>query len=217
MFLSTSDGKKISAMVFEVEDPVGWIIYIHMMPSTKESWQKLGLEFKKLKYSGVAVDLRGHGESDSGPSGYENFTDEEHQNSLYDLEAAWEFLKSSGARPDATVLIGASIGANLALKFIAEKPEFKTAVLLSAGFNYKGVETVPLAKSLSPGQKVMLVSSRDDERTAGNNAEQNQALYNVLGEGVIKELKIYDHAGHGTQMLEREPELARLIVEFVNK
>lgn len=119
MFLKTIDNKKIAANLYKVENPKGWLILIHMMPAAKESWKKFAEEMRESGYESLAIDLRGHGESEGGPDGYQKFSDEEHQNGIYDLEAAWEFLKSAGAKPEKTALIGASIGANLALEFIA--------------------------------------------------------------------------------------------------
>ncbi len=38
--LIASDNVKIAANLFEVSRPKGWLILIHMMPATKESWDE---------------------------------------------------------------------------------------------------------------------------------------------------------------------------------
>ena len=53
-------------------------LLVHMMPATKESWGAFARVLEKQGYHVLAIDMRGHGESDGGPVGYKNFSDEEH-------------------------------------------------------------------------------------------------------------------------------------------
>lgn len=209
--LQTKDNKKIAALFYETKKPAGWIVYSHMMPATKESYASLASALLRRKYGGIAIDLRGHGESEGGPDGYKKFTDEEHQSSIYDLKAAVGFLGEKGALPQNTFFIGASIGANLSLLYLANNELHKKAVLLSAGLNYRGIKTDELISRLRPDQYVLLVSSKDD----GTNAEDNQKLFNLAPyrENVI--LKIFDTGGHGTHLIDHHPELIEEIAEFL--
>lgn len=211
VLLKTLDGQEIAATFYEAAEPKGAAVFTHMMPATKNSWADLAALFASRGYAGLAIDLRGHGESEGGPDGYKKFSDEDHQKSILDVDAAVKFLLGKGFAANQIILIGASIGANLALKYMGDHHDFKTAVLLSAGRDYRGVATEPSARSLPDGARVLLVSSRDD----GDNAEENEALVGAMSAGVLKQLKIYDRAGHGTTMLDRAPELAKLIVDFV--
>ena len=215
MYLITADNKKIAYDLYEVANPKGWLILTHMMPATKESWQDFASELQKLGYESVAIDLRGHGESDGGPNGYQKFSDAEHQASIKDLEAAWEFLKSRGATPDKTVLIGASIGANLSLQFLAENPEVSGGVLLSPG-NYKGIDSATLVKKLNEDQNLVFVASKKDERVSRNNADQNKQYY-LSASIKNKYLIIYEGAGHGTELfdLKNEFDLTAAILKFL--
>lgn len=215
--LITKDNKNIAANYYDISNPKGWIILLHMMPATKESWDDLAKKFQQTGYASIAIDLRGHGKSEGGPDGYKNFSDSEHQNSVYDVDAVVEFLKTKGAIAENTAFIGASIGANLSIQYLAEHSEFKTAVLLSAGFNYRGIEAAPFVKRLKPGQRVFFVSSEDDIRSGGNNAEQNRKLFEMTPEGVEKKLQIYKSGGHGTDLLGSIPELSGLIPQFVSR
>lgn len=215
IFLTTKDGIKIAADLYSVEPARGWLVLVHMMPVAKESYRELAERFQNLGYESIAIDLRGHGESDGGLKGYLNFSDVEHQKSILDLEATVDYLiESRGATPDKISFIGASIGANLSLQYISERSEFKTAILLSPGLNYRGIKTEPLVKNLKAGQKVFFVSSRDDPN-AENNVEENQKLYGLVPNGVEKEIKTYDIGGHGTDILEKQPELMSFIIEFI--
>lgn len=192
-----SDKQKIVAKLFFVEKPKGWLLLSHMMPAVKESWNEFAAEMRNFGYESLAIDLRGHGESEGGLNDYQNFSDAEHQASINDLEAGWEFLKSQGATPGKTTLIGASIGANLSLQFLVMHPEFKKGVLLSPGLNYHGIAAEPLIKELKNGQSIVLATSKDD----GNNADENQKLYGAAPKNLNKHLIIFEKGGHGTNLL----------------
>src|SRR3989344_4533312 len=98
--LTASDGKKISADFYPAKNPKGWLLLTHMMPATKESWGNFAKSMQESGYSNLAIDLRGHGESEGGPDGYQKFSDAEHQAGIRDLEVGWDFLKSRGAAPE---------------------------------------------------------------------------------------------------------------------
>lgn len=209
--LTAKDGKSISALYYKVLEPKYWTVYLHMMPETKESWSEIAEYLRKDGCAGLAIDLRGHGESDGGPDGYHKFSDEEHQASMLDLEAAIAFLLEKGASREKIVLVGASIGANLSLVYLGRHQECKTGVLFSPGLNYRGIETVSAVKNLMDGQKVFFIASRDD----GNNADQNQLLYDVITSGITKKIEIYETGGHGTSILKSHPELPEMIKTFL--
>ena len=220
IFLTTKDGVKIAANLYPVESPAGWIIFSHMMPAVKESWNDLAKRFQGASYEGIVIDLRGHGESISGgltrKLNYRNFSDAEHQKSILDLAAAADFLiQERKAAAGKISFVGASIGANMSLQYISERSEFKTAVLLSPGLDYRGVKTEPMVKKLSAGQKVFFVSAKDDVHSGGNNAEENQKLYDLTPQGVKKQIKIYETGGHGTDILNVQSELSDLIKDFI--
>ncbi len=212
IFLTTEDGVKIAADLYEVDSPRLWAVLVHMMPATKESYQELARKFQGLGYESIAIDLRGHGESDGGPDGYRDFSDQQHQKSALDLEAAADYLaKNRKATSDKIFFVGASIGANLSLRCVSEHPEFPTAVLLSAGSNYHGIKTEPLVENLKTGQKVFFVSGKDD----GNNAEENRTLYDLMPAGTQKKIQVYENGGHGTDILKNRPDLTELIIGFI--
>lgn len=213
---TTTDNVKIVANLFEVEKPKGWLILAHMMPATKESWNDFAKEMQGLGYESLAIDLRGHGESEGGPNGFADFTDAEHQASINDLEAGWEFLGSRGAAPEKTVVIGASIGANLVLQFLTEHLDVGGGVLLSPG-DYKGIDSGVLIKKLDADQKLLLVASKLDERAGGNNAESSQQYYDAASQVKNRNLIIYDGAGHGSDLfgLKDEYDLTAAIKQFL--
>lgn len=219
LHLTTSDSVKIAANYFPVDlrkypNPRGWVVFLHMMPATKESWNTLAERFCREGYAGIAIDLRGHGASDGGPQGYMDFSDAEHQDSVRDIDAAVDFLKGIGARDERINFVGASIGANLALQYIAHHRAFKKAVLLSPGLDYHGIATKPMVKELAEDKQVFLIGSLDDDRVPDNAADVEE-LRNAVPQGVVVKKELVAIGGHGTAVLSRHPELIEEIITFI--
>lgn len=219
LHLTTTDAVSIAANYFSVDpqkypNPKGWVVFLHMMPATKESWNPLAEHLRQKGYSGLAIDLRGHGASNGGPDGFREFSDAEHQDSVRDVDAAIDLLKGMGAREDRIILIGASIGANLALQHVAHHSELKTCVLFSPGLDYHGVATKPAMESLALDKRVLIIGSRDDDRAVGN-ADDIETLWQSVPSGVDIKKEVVDTGGHGTAILSQHPELIETITTFI--
>ncbi|MBI5420901.1 MAG: alpha/beta fold hydrolase [Parcubacteria group bacterium] len=214
--IQTSDGVGIIGDYYvpSAGSPRG-ILLVHMMPVTRESWKLLAKRLQSSGYHVLAIDLRGHGGSPGGPEGYKTYTDEQHQKSILDIEAGVEFLKTKGVAEDHLSLIGASIGANLVLQHAAQHG-IKNIVLLSPGFDYHGIKSGPLVQKLKNGQRVFFITSQDDDRSGGNNAEMNQLLFERTSDAVDKKILVYKEAGHGTDMFDKEdPDLEEEIITWL--
>lgn len=191
-------------------------LLLHMMPATKESWQSLAPLLVEKGYHVLAIDLRGHGESSGGPLGYKNFSSEEHQASLHDVEAGVAFLLERGCRREDAVLIGASIGANLAICYMALHHEVRRGVPLSPGLNYRGVDAEKAIKECVPPQNFLFATSEDDTGGSEPNTSMVRGLIESLKDGVSHELIMYKNAGHGTNMFGKElPDLANAITAWL--
>ena len=192
------------------------VLLLHMMPATKESWNIFAEKLSAEGYSVLAIDLRGHGESieQAGKKlNYKTFTDAGHQESILDVEASVAFLKKKGAQQIA--IIGASIGANLALQYQAEHSEIKKTMLLSPGTNYRGVLTESSAQMLRQDQEVYFVAGALDGRSAGSaEAMAKQIAGKVHGK---KQLKIYPSAAHGTDLFAEDPARMNELISWLRK
>lgn len=239
IFLTTQDGINIAANLYSIKKPIGWLVLLHMMPATKESWHNFAIEAQKVGYESIAIDLRGHGDSrlraqtnanltptNANILDYKNFSDEEHQKSILDIQTTVDYLinphtkqsygveiNKHNATPEKITFIGASIGTSLSLQYITENPKFKTAILLSPGLNYRGIKTELFAVKIKPDQKVFFISTKDDY--VRQNAEQTQKLYDLILANKNKKIKIYETGGHGTDILNNQQELINLIIEFL--
>lgn len=219
LHLTTSDNVRIAANYFPVDaqrkpSPLGWVVFLHMMPATKESWNMLAERLQSEGYAGIAIDLRGHGESDGGPGDYHAFSDAEHQDSIRDVEAAFDFVRGLGARDDRITLVGASIGANLALRYISHHRDVERAILLSPGLDYHGILAQPIVAALPAGKRILCIGSRDDDRVT-DNAQAIERICDSAPPGVVATQEVVDTGGHGTAILASHPELIETILTFI--
>ncbi|MBI3956700.1 MAG: alpha/beta fold hydrolase [Candidatus Kerfeldbacteria bacterium] len=210
----TTDGVTIVGSWTPVTSAKQTALLLHMMPADRMSWQGLSAILARRTIASLAIDLRGHGESTQKTGqrlDYHAFRDADHQASHEDLAAAHIWLQGREVPIERTVLIGASIGANLALHDLAAHPALPAAVLLSPGLNYRGMTTADLVRRLAPSQSILLVASRDDAESATAVTELDRLTTSQ------RDVLLFDGAGHGTTMLERERFLGERIAEWLER
>lgn len=208
--LTTSDNVSIAADYYPAEGD-RYAILLHMMPASKESWREFATQLQARGITSIAIDQRGHGKSQGGPKGYQKFTDEQQQAKIHDVRAAWQELERRGATPEKTVVVGASIGANLTIAYLVERQAIPIGVALSPGLNYRGVLTDAAITELAEGQEVLLVASQEDkysfnssEQLHDKNPDQTQFLPQK-------------NLGHGTTMFEKDPDLLGQVVGWIDE
>lgn len=187
-------------------------LLLHAMPKTKESWTDFATKLFENDWSILAIDERGHGESNEGGSlDWKNFSPEDQQKKILDVAAADEWLVDQEKKLE--LIAGASIGANLALNYMTDK-KITSGVILSAGFDYRGVRTQAPAQKLIDPQRVFYAGAKLDTAADPNCAEIAQKLYELSS---ISDKKLYISNGpaHGTDMFETDPELEKQILGWV--
>lgn len=190
------------------------MLCLHMMPATKESWIPFMEGAAKHGWLCHAIDFRGHGESirrGQEEIHYRDFSSEDHKAYVLDACEALTVLRD-GEKVDA--IIGASIGANVALRLQVTEETPKT-VLLSAGTDYYGVTTLDQAPKIMPSQSVYVIATDNDVRQSGANAkDMAQQIFDTLPTEK-KHLEVYEGKAHGTDILEGHPDRLKKIVEFL--
>ena len=210
--LKTSDNKKITGNFFKSEkSDAPAVILLHMLPAAKESWNDFAEKLNNAGFQCLAIDLRGHGESEGGPIGFYDFSDEEHQKSFYDVEVAVNFFTERRVPLKKISFAGASIGANLSLRFQSENPEIKASILLSLGLNYRGIEIEQAVKKLEEDQAIFISAGGDNDEYS---TETVQKIFQ-LAASKNKEIKVFKNAGHGTAIFKEEPALMDDIVGWL--
>lgn len=214
--ITTKDGVKIAGDYYP---PVGetpvvngasrGVILLHMMPADRKSWAGFAKKLQQAGLPTLAIDLRGHGESQGGPEGFKSFSDAEHQNSKLDVTAAALFLRSK--RVDEFHLVGASIGANLALQYASEHPNARSAVLLSPGLDYRGLKIAEFMEKFPPSRGIYLVASEDDSYSR----DTVNDLVSRITLDEKHQVKIFESGGHGTTIFENHPEFMDEVIQWL--
>ncbi len=203
----TDDGVGIAGTLYLPAHAGPAVVLIHMQTRSRQDWEALGPRLADAGLVALAIDLRGHGASDPRPTG-PNAKD---GGIAADLKAARAFL--AGRRdvtPGRVGLLGASVGANLAVVAAAGDPTVRSLALLSPGLDYQGLRTQANLNRYGD-RPALLVGSRED-------AYVMITLRRLAGEGAgVREQLVLDGAGHGTTMLSRHPDLAGVLVDWFKR
>ena len=206
---TTEDGVIIAGTYYPGKTS-GAVVLIHMLGRDMRDWNQFASKLIIGGYTVLSIDLRGHGrsvEQDGKTISWQTFVEEDYGNMVLDIRAAEDFLSGKGISRDRIALIGASIGANIALNYAANHENIGTVVLLSPGLNYKEIKTEQAVEEF--GERAILLVAGSNDPGAAESAE---TLHDIaLGN---KQIVIYNQAGHGTEILS-QPEFAHLIIEWL--
>jgi len=194
-----AEGAKIVASYYSAEGNQA-IILLHQLRLDKSSWDAFALELQGRGHPVVALDFRGHGESDGD---WQQFTDKEFVAMLSDVEAAATFLHNK--EKSVAVVMGASIGANTAFRYssLHKTP----AVLLSPGLAYRGIDI----NDVTSAAPILIVVAEGDTYSYNSSRELDQN--NCFGG---HELLILPGTAHGTFLLD-EQEVHDRLLAFVDE
>lgn len=186
-------------------------ILLHMMPSDRNSWKLFANKLNGNGFASLAIDERGHGESTmNGTLNFRSFTDTQQQKKILDVKAVFDYLLKLGFKESDIIIVGASIGANLAIQFSTIHHQVPFAIALSPGIDYHGIQTDDFIARLGNNQKVILIASSED-----NYSFSSIKRLNLIG----KEKTILlerTGIGHGTDMLENDKKLSDEIIALIS-
>jgi pimeloyl-ACP methyl ester carboxylesterase len=194
------------------------IILLHMFGRDRNDWNAFASNLSNSTngYDVLSIDLRGHGESinQNGKTiSFQSFTPPDFIKMVLDVKAAKHFLVAQkNISPNNIAIVGASIGANVGLKYAASDPSVKAVVLLSPGLNYKGIAT---AAAITGYKNPIYIAAAGKDPIAGSDP---QALCSMINCG--NHLKIYqDSSSHGTNMFldgSLNPPLNKLVISWLD-
>ena len=202
--IEAMDGATLMAHFYPPESsPAPGLLLLHMWQRQKEDWVSLASRFQQQGYAVMTLDLRGHGESEGTAEGTldpELWTD--------DIVRAWTVMaEQPSVDAERTAIVGASIGANLALRAAAIEERVEAVVLLSPGLDYHGITTQEAMDEY--GERPALIVASADDPYAAESAEE-------LAQGG-KVLTIYPEGGHGTELLTTQPDVVNLMLGWLNQ
>jgi pimeloyl-ACP methyl ester carboxylesterase len=195
------------------------VILLHMLGHNRNDWNAFASNLSNTSnsFAVLSIDLRGHGESinqEGKTISFQSFTPTDFNRMVLDVKAAKHFLVTQkNILPNNIAIVGASIGANIGLKYAASDPSIKAVVLLSPGLDYKGVMSTD---SIRQYTNPIYIATGGRDPIAGNDP---QTLCNIINCG--NHLMVYqDSNSHGTDMFSDSslnPSLGNLIISWLDK
>ena len=201
------DGMLVTgALHLPEKTPAPAVLLLPMMSRTLHDWDQAAARLADSGIAALAIDFRRNGggkPTGAGAGEAGAFSD-----LVLDAEAARAYLS---ARPEIVPgrvgLLGASLGANVAVLVAGNDPTIPTMALLSASLEYRGLYLEQALRKY--GQRpVLLVASSEDPYALRS---ARQAV--TMGDGP-RELRVLSGAGHGTVMLSRDPDLISALVDW---
>ena len=201
--LHTDDGVTLAATWYEpASRPAPAVVLVHMLQKSRHDWDALAARMAGEGLGVLALDLRGHGESQGSAQDLASM--------VQDVRAARRF---AAARPEVggakIGIAGASFGATLAALAAAEDGATAAVALLSPALEYRGIRIdAPLRKY---GARPLLLVASDNDGYAVRSVRDLQKG------SAGREAIVVNRAGHGTAMLGADPDLGRRLVEWFRR
>ncbi len=189
------------------KEAITWVL-LHGLGSNRGEWKRLAEQMVSQGF--LIYDARGHGDSTHTLLG-QNLNYREWRSMgpgtpwdtmSSDLQQAVQMLVEKRGLSEKTIAVGgASLGANVALKYAGEHKAVPALLLLSPGLEYAGIQT-PIPYKAFQGRPVFIAASPGDSYAAAS--VQQLSMLAPDKQQVVEQAK----TGHGVQMLD---------VEFTNK
>lgn len=219
--LITGAGYRILADVITLaEKPGPGVLAVHMLGGDRKDWEPLWDYLARTDIAKVlAIDIRGHGGSvlryhDPGKApdtiDYRCFKKADYVDATKDVAYAFNYLKTlAGVDSSRCGIIGASIGANYALKVALSHQNCGFLVLISPGLVYRGLVINKDIKSIKEIPLLIVASSNIE-------ADRNSARWLWRNcSSKKKKIKIFDDGGHGTDIIKNQPASGEYIAEWL--
>jgi dienelactone hydrolase len=211
--ITTSDGWQLAAWYWPPKASKAkapGVVLLHQRGSNKASWQVLTPKLLAEGYAVLAIDLRGHGET-LNPQGRSvpllMLREADYQAMLNDVAAACAYIAQQPAvNGERLAVIGASIGANLAIMYAGTDPNVRTAICLSPGLDYYGLK--PADYLAAYGKRALYLIAATGDKYASDSCEKLAAQAQADPVSFRK----FEGKGHGTELLASQDGLADTIV-----
>jgi pimeloyl-ACP methyl ester carboxylesterase len=200
--VTASDGLTLIGDFYHVANdtnqPQPAVLLLHIIGSDRHSWTPLIPSLLDAGYAVLAVDLRGQGDT-GGEINWGAATT--------DVQTWLDWLRDQpDVRRDAVSIIGASIGANLALIGCSNDDPCVTAIALSPGLVYYSLK--PNINLLNKRSALLLASQND--LYPADSVKQMVSLAN----GDIG-ARIYPGTAHGTHLFEGSDKMRQGLITTI--
>jgi len=220
---TTDDGVVIAADYYAPQVRRGlrapMVILLHMYQSDRSAWGPLMPHLRAAGMAILAIDLRGHGGSIE-PRAFqlrERVADRDSKlfRATYrDVAAACVWMAAQEeVDPARFALVGAGMGASVALDYAARDKSVDAVACLSPATNDLGLDSVAAVRNYGARPVLLVASGAEADAAEQLRRAARQATVKLIGGPAGSD----PAALHGTQMLGRAGGLEQLLVAFVEK
>jgi alpha-beta hydrolase superfamily lysophospholipase len=203
--LTATDGVRLAGTFYPAGagDSEAVVLLLHAAFEDRSSWREFAAALQRAGVSALALDFRGHGESD-GDRTFAPVMDT-------DVDAALTWLGSMPKTGGSKVgIAGASLGANLALRAAARRRAVTAVALLSPGTQLWDVGIAGVVEQY--GVRPLLVVACDQDRYAADTV----TLLARAARGACQ-CSLLPGQSHGVRMFESHPALRDTLIEWFRK
>jgi predicted acyl esterase len=191
--ISASDGLELRGDFYRpagAEEDTPAVLLMHMLGSQRNAYEPLLPDLLDAGYIVLNIDLRGHGET-GGRHDWEL--------AVSDVQTLLDWLRQQeGVADDQIAIIGASVGSNLALVGCANDEACVTAIALSPGLDYRGIEPQSAVTEGLAERSALLIASHQD----GFSADSVIVMFSEATGNVAA--RLYEGRAHGTALFNNE-------------
>lgn len=209
---NAADGVRITADYYPPSAAEGGaaplVILVHMESSDRHGWEPFITPLHKTGFAVLAPDFRGHGDSATTATreqvhagDRQLFLDMQH-----DLRGAYDWLARQPKVDRARfALVGAGVGASVALQYAAQDRSVDAIVCLSPAISPMGLDTAGDLRQIR-GRKILMLATEDER--------DGPYTLKTRTEGI--RVQIFKNVeAHGTDMFGHVDGLERGIVRFL--
>lgn len=197
------NGRAVEASLNESSQrPSPAVVLVGMLGHSRDDWQMIAQRLADARITTLAIDLPGT-VVPGDPGALAGWSD--------DIRGAVSYLSARPeTRPGAVGVLGASLGASLAVVAAAGDPQVRSLALVSPTSDYRGLRIDNALRQFG-ARPAYLVASRQDPYAARSIRELAK---NPPGP---REVQMAEVAANGTVLLSREPDLVRLVIEWFQR
>lgn len=199
--LTTSDGVTLHAETWG--SGANGVVLVHAAGRSVEDWSYFGERLGQKGFNVIAVDLRGHGGSTTPAT----LAADDYPKMVNDVAAGVAWLRAHGATQ--VHLIGAGLGANLAIHDAVADTQIADLALLSAGMNLNGVASPTQFEQYGNRPALVVAAEGDDYGARSATVLERKAQGRFY-------LEMLSGDASGTVLINRDPQLEGKLVAWLN-
>jgi len=220
--LKAVDGWTLKAVWRKADAGRPTVILLHGTGQRKEDWRPLARALDRQGTGFLAVDMRGHGESRTSPTGeavswkklHATRDVNDYQDMTRDAEAGVGYLTGQGVAEDSIAVAGAEVGGSIAVKYAAVHSKVPFVIMLSPGLAWQEIPLVNAVRAFKGrATPILMVHSEADKRSAKETPLLYAFAKNSVGENNTTLIVVPDE--RGTRMLRKNKDLTGLILTWL--